>query len=202
MSGQNNEHDENYDGEYNGKPIVYAEGLHDLFKQKADLTGEDKELLAEHDLPLDLDVAKAALDEISVVPLNLAKMGGRIWNLWVKLNKWRWLIPEESGPDTKVRFVNVHDNDYEALKIDFSIGQVQSDEGHYEIEGANFQRFVFPLVTFEMARFGGWASFDGARFGGLAGFRGGALAVWQTSMGRALKSLAHSIGWYFSLAPD
>ena len=169
MSDYNDENSEHYDGDYNGKPIEYEDGLHDLFKQKADLTEADKKLLAENQLPTDLANAKAKLDEIAEIPLNLAKRGAGLWNLWVKLNKWRWLVVNDIGVNAEVRFIKVEDNrDNQFIK--FFDGLDRDNQDIYEIDYQDFSNFVFPFVNFSCAKFRGNVNFRYAFFQGDANF--------------------------------
>lgn len=170
MPDYSNENSEHYDGDYNGKPIVYEEGLHDLFRQKADLTEADRKLLADSELPTDLVGAKAALDEIAKTPLNLAQMGAGLWNLWVKLNKWRWLEVDDSGNKTQVKLIALSNDNYNHLVVNFADGQDTDVYGQFDIHIDDFQNFIFPYVSFRKAIFMAWVWFSNTIFQGYTWF--------------------------------
>lgn len=173
MPDYSDENSEHYDGDYNGKPIVYEEGLHDLFKQKADLTEADRKLLADSELPADLAGAKVALDEIAKIPLNLAQMGAGIWNLWVKLNKWRWLqVEHKYDRKAHIRIKDPKDEDYQAVVIKFHRGLVKHADGKVLIIHGNFREYIFPIVNFHQVRFTIGTDFTDAVFQGYTSFQG------------------------------
>jgi uncharacterized protein YjbI with pentapeptide repeats len=167
---EDNNRDEHYDGEYNGKPIVYAENVPSLLRQKPHLTEEDRELLKKYDLPSELEHIKTTLNQMT--HLSRARYGPNVWNLWVRLFKKRWLVYEEKETQVAVDFPNRLNFLGEAPEIiDFSVGTDLNDS-RYLIDLYSFANFLFPCaVVFDNAQFDVGVYFDHAFFCGEVSFR-------------------------------